>query len=118
MSEPAVVVQKAYDWTLWVIPKVEKFPRSHWFTVGERLVSSSLELLLQLVDASYQIRPIDSLTSAVRELNRIRYLVRLAKDMRMISLDAYEFAAKGVDEMGRMTGGWLKQATRAHAADR
>jgi hypothetical protein len=25
MTEPAVVVQKAYDWTLWVIPKVEKY---------------------------------------------------------------------------------------------
>jgi len=26
-NEPAVVVQKAYDLTLWIIPKVEKFPK-------------------------------------------------------------------------------------------
>jgi len=44
MVEPAVVVQKAYDWTLWVIPKAEKFPRCYRFTLGERLVGSSLEL--------------------------------------------------------------------------
>jgi RNA-directed DNA polymerase len=31
-----VVVGKAYDFVLWLLPKVETFPRSHRFTVGER----------------------------------------------------------------------------------
>lgn len=52
VAEPAVVVQKAYDWALWVIPKVEKFPKSYRFTLGETLVKASIELLLHLVDAT------------------------------------------------------------------
>lgn len=108
MVEPALVVQKAYDWTLWVIPKAEKFPRCYRFTLGDRLVGSSLELLLHLVDASYQTRNAASLGAAVREVNRVRYLARLAKDLRAISIDGHEFAAKAIDEIGRMTGGWLK----------
>ena len=52
MNEPAIVVQKAYDWTLWIIPKVENFPKSHRFTIGEPMVRASIELLLHLVDAS------------------------------------------------------------------
>ena len=36
MTETAVVVQKAYDWNLWILPKVEKFPKSYWFSVGRR----------------------------------------------------------------------------------
>ena len=112
MNEPAIVVQKAYDWTLWLIPKVEKFPKSHRFTIGEPMVRASIELLLHLVDATYQTRNAAALGAAVREVNRVPYLVRLAKDLRLINIDSYEFAAKAIDEIGRMAGGWLK-STRA-----
>jgi hypothetical protein len=117
-TEPAVVVQKAYDWTLWIIPKVEKFPKSYKFTIGQSLVTASIELLMNLVDATYQVRNAGSLGGAVREVNRIRYLMRLAKDLRMINLDGHEFAAKALDEVGRMAGGWLKSTRHKHEADR
>jgi hypothetical protein len=52
-------------------------------------VTSSLELLMDLVDASCQTRNAGALAAAVREVNRIH-------------------AAKANDEVGRMTGGWLK----------
>ena len=45
-TEPTVVVQKAYDWALWIIPKVEKFPKSYRFSIGQSLVTASIELLL------------------------------------------------------------------------
>ena len=117
-TEPAVVVQKAYDWTLWLIPKVEKFPKSYRFLIGQSLVAASIELLMNLVDATYQVRNAGSLGAAVREVNRIRYLMRLAKDLRVINIAAYEFASKAMDEVGRMTGGWPKSTRQKHEADR
>ena len=118
MTEPAVVVQKAYDWALWIVPKVEKFPKSYRFSIGQSLVTASIELLMNLVDATYQVRNAGSLGAAVREVNRIRYLMRLAKDLRLINLDSHEFAAKAMDEVGRMSGGWLKSARQRHETDR
>jgi len=118
MTEPAVVVQKAYDWALWIIPKVEKFPKSYRFSIGQSLVTASIELLMNLVDATYQARNAGSLGAAVREVNRIRYLVRLAKDLRVMDLGGHEFAAKAMDEVGRMAGGWLKSARQRHETDR
>jgi len=118
VTEPAIVVQKAYDWNLWIVPKVEKFPKSYRFSIGQTLIASSLELLLSLVDATYQSRNAGSLGAAVREVNRIRYLVRLAKDLRVLSVDSYEFAAKSLDEVGRMTGGWLKSTRIPREASR
>jgi hypothetical protein len=117
-TEPAVIVQKAYDWALWIIPKVEKFPKSYRFSIGQSLVTASIDLLLNLVDATYQVRNAGSLAAAVREVNRIRYLVRLAKDLRVINLTGYEFASKAMDEAGRMAGGWLKHTRQKHETDR
>jgi hypothetical protein len=39
-----VAVQKAYDFVLWLLPKVENFPKAHRFTVGERLTTQGLDL--------------------------------------------------------------------------
>ncbi len=48
-----VVVGKAYDFILWLLPKVENFPGAHRFTVGERLTTHGLDLLTSLVEAAY-----------------------------------------------------------------
>jgi hypothetical protein len=109
----AVVVQKAYEFNLWVLPHVEKFPKSYRFSLGQNLVDGSLGLLMSLVDATYQSRNATPLAAAMREVNRVRYLIRLSKDLRVMDLKGYEFAAGLLDEIGRMTGGWWKSAAGA-----
>ena len=46
----------------------------------------------------------------VRKAASTRLLLRLAKDLKLLSLDAYTFAAERLDEIGRMVGGWRKVA--------
>ena len=41
-------------------------------------------------------------------LNRLRFLLRTAKDLGLLGLEHYGFAAEHVDEIGRMVGGWRK----------
>ena len=48
-----IAVGKAYDFILWLLPKVEGFPRSFRFTVGDRLTLTGLDLLMLLVEATY-----------------------------------------------------------------
>jgi|SRR5271157_3026188 len=118
MIETAVVVQKAYEWNLWILPKVEKFPKSYRFSIGQNLVETSLDLLMLLVDATYQTRNASALGAAVGKVNRVRYLVRLAKDLQMLNQSGYEFASQGLDEIGRMTGGWWKSVRQKDEARR
>jgi hypothetical protein len=34
--------------------------------------------------------------------------VRLASDLRVLDLRRYEFAARSLDEVGRLIGGWIR----------
>ncbi len=111
-DQTAVVVVKTYDFTLWLLPKVEKFPRSYRFSVGDRLVSHGLNLLLVLVEAAYSPNKANALHQANIEVNAVRYLLRLAKDLKLLTFDSYEFATERVDEIGRMVGGWQKASGR------
>jgi retron-type reverse transcriptase len=95
--QTAVVVERTYDLLLWLLPKVEKFPRSFRFSVGGRSVEVGLDLLLALVEAAYSSEKAGLLEAASRHANGLRYLLRLAKDLRLLSLDSYGFAAERLD---------------------
>jgi hypothetical protein len=69
----AVVVVKAYDFTLWLLPKVEKFARSFKFTLGERLVGHGLDLLLLLVESAYAQNKAAVLQEASTKVNGLRF---------------------------------------------
>ena len=103
------VIVKTYDFTVWLLPHVAKFSRDHRFTLGKRLEEGVLEVLELLVDASYAGQKNWLLQQANSRLNRVRYLVRLAKDLRQLSMKQYEFAARALDAIGMEIGGWLKQ---------
>ncbi len=111
-GEPAVVVGKAYDLVLWLVQKVEHFPRSYRFSVGDRIVSGGLDLLLALVQSAYTADKAGLLESASARTNSLRYLLRLAKDLHLINIDSYAFSAGCLEEVGRMVGGWQKAVAR------
>ncbi len=105
------VVQKAYEIMLWIVPKAGKFDRTYRFTVGDRLVHHSIDLVEILAAAAYarQGVPRNSLLErANQRLNGLRYVLRLARDLHLLSADSYGHAAGLLEETGRMLGGWRK----------
>ena len=51
----------------------------------------------------------EKLDQADRMLAKIRLYVRLSHDLQCISVGQYEHAAKQIDEIGRLIGGWKKK---------
>ena len=45
-------VPKLYDVIMWLMERVEKFPRSQKFTLGDRIVNISLDILDVLIEAT------------------------------------------------------------------
>jgi hypothetical protein len=87
---------------------VEKFPRSQKFVLGDRIENAALDMIEGLIEATYtgDRKPI------LRRVNLLvekqRYLIRLAMTLRHLDLRRYEFAARSLDEIGRLVGGWAK----------
>jgi len=52
---------------LWLIPTVEKFPRSQKFLLGDRIQSAALDVLERLIEATYT-RARGPILAAVGEL--------------------------------------------------
>jgi hypothetical protein len=104
VAEQLDVVTRTYDLILWLLPHVAKFPRSHRFTVGDRLESLALDVLDQLVEAQYRSRKLQVLHDTNTKLERLRFMIRLSRDLKLLGARQYEFAARAVDEIGALLG--------------
>ena len=94
MDNKPSVVQKTYDFLLWLLPHIAKFSRQHRFTLGDRLEREALDLLMGLVEAGYSRDKRDLLQRANLGIERLRFLVRLSKDLQQLNLRQYGFAAE------------------------
>ena len=76
--------------------------------LGERIERNLYDLLETLIKARYTRNRQALLEQANLALEILRFQVRLAKDLQCLKTDSYAFAAKAIDEIGRLVGGWLK----------
>ena len=90
------------------MPVVEKSPRRQKFLLGDRIQSTALDVLEALIEATSTKRRAGHLARANPDLEKLRFLFRLAKDLGHLDMARYEHAARSLDEIGRMIGGWRK----------
>lgn len=93
----------------WLLDATEKFPKRVRFTFASRIDGLALEVLEDLVEARYTRAKAAVLRRANLRLEKLRVLLRLSHGRRYLAHGSYEHAARSIDEVGRMIGGWLKQ---------
>ena len=97
-----------YRFLLWLVPTIEGFPRSQKFMLGDRIQSIALAVLEALIEATNSRSRDRQLSEVNLGLEKLRVLFRIAKDLRHLDARRYEHAARTLDEVGRMVGGWIK----------
>ena len=102
------MITKTYDLILWSCNHTSKFPRNHRFVLGERIERNLYNLLETLIAAKYTKNRQRLLEEANLTLEVLRFQMRLAKDLQCLKVESYAFAAKSIDEIGRLVGGWLR----------
>ncbi len=106
---PAIEAHQQF--ILWLVPTVEKFPRSQKFLLGDRIQSTALDILEALIEATYTRDRQRHLSCANLGLQKLRVFIRLATDLGHLDHRRYEYAARAIDETGRLVGGWIKANT-------
>ena len=109
-----VAVQVAYEVWVWLDGRVEGFPANARRALGDRLLSESIDLLGDLVLASYAKRRSErqrrALEQASDRVALLRLLLRGARERRYLSIGQHEHVMSRLVELGRMLGGWKRDA--------
>ncbi|MDD4295194.1 MAG: diversity-generating retroelement protein Avd [Candidatus Omnitrophica bacterium] len=108
MGKTTAILEKYYKILLWIFPKLEKFPKSQKYLLTDRIEKTMLDVLGFLIEAVYTKDKLEILKKINLEIEKIRYFVRIAKDMKYMNLKSYAYISKLLVEIGKMTGGWIR----------
>ena len=108
-EEDLSVFVKWTEFVEWLFPHTEKFPRRARLTIALRLENYALDIIEDLTVARYSKNKIELLQKINMNLEKMRILLRLAHKFRYLSTQTYNFACRQLNEVGSMSGGWLKQ---------
>ena len=108
MFQNLPIFEKTYELILWLYLTVNKFPKSQRFVLGQQIEKTFLEILGGIIQTNQEKNKLPYLKKISVELDKLRILIRLSKDLKFISIRQYEFVAEKINEIGKMLGGWIK----------
>ena len=103
-------VQACHDLITWMIPQLDKLPRSRRFTLGERIETGLLEILEHLIAAAYGrgAAKREALQRANLRLDVVRHLWRVGYALKNIAHKQYTHGAGRLERLGKQIGGWRR----------
>jgi hypothetical protein len=122
MSQSPIFV-KTYDLLLWLIPRTTTFPREQRFVMAQHVQDTTLRFQEYLIEAGTlpqknRQAKLACLNRADVELTKLRFHLRLCRDLRLLDPGQHRHVSQMVDEIGRLLGGWFKalgSASQKHA---
>ena len=114
-SAPPPILTVTEDFLGWTLDRTSSLPRSQRHTFGQKLDMHTLQALEHIITARYDVR---ARANELRALNlileKLRVLWRIVHAREWISAQQLLFAARCIDEIGRMAGAWLKASEGKH----
>ena len=102
------VFQKTYDLFLYAYPILKKFPKSERFTLVQKIENTILDILAGIVKTIHEENKLNSLKHVSIQLEKLKVLIRLSKELKFIDIKEYEALSSYMIEIGKMLGGWMK----------
>jgi retron-type reverse transcriptase len=96
---------KWMDFVKWLLIVTDGFPKTTRFTFSDRLINLSLNVVEDLVEARYSRNRTPLLRRANLNLEKIRVLLRICFEQRLISKKTFAYGATRIHEVGKMLGG-------------
>lgn len=108
MKDDFPLLKKWYEISDWLMDRAEKFPKIVRFTFSNRIVNLTLNILEKITQAVYEEKRLAILQKISSDIEKLRILIRLAKDRHYLSISQYKFISQEINEAGKMLGGWIK----------
>lgn len=108
MLNDLVIYQKCYDLILYAYPIIAKYPRNARFTLGQQTADLLIQIMRMIARANRERDKKKTLWEIDGNLDQLRLLTRLAKDLKMLSVHQYGLVNERISELGRLLGGWMK----------
>lgn len=102
------VLSDYYDFMLWMIQRIERFPRHHRYSLGITMENRMQAILAGLIEAKYTRAKAPLLHQVNLDLEVLRFQSRLATDVKALPLRSRQSAMRMLENVGSQVGGWRR----------
>jgi hypothetical protein len=104
-----MIYKQAYDLTVDLMPLTKNMDRGYKFTLGERINNASVEMLICVyrINTSRENRE-RYFASAREQVELVRLLLRLMKDLRLVSINRFVRLNEMVESISKQLAGWRR----------
>ena len=102
------VYKSTYDLLIAIFKFSRGFSKEYKYTVGETLKKETIELLVLIYRANSRYDKQAVLQTAREQIELIRLMIRLMKDMRQITLEQFVAINIVVETVSKQLNGWQK----------
>ena len=104
------VYKASYDLFLQIFHLTKNFTKEYKYTIGEKLKNEMLELLLNLYRANSQHQKKEILQKGRENIEIVRVLLRIVKDLQQISIKKYADISIVIENISKQVTAWQKSS--------
>ena len=109
MADEFLLFNKWEEFLKWLFNTTQKFPKKVRFTFTTRIDNCALDILEDIIEFRYDKKARETGFMKINiKFEKLRILLRLCHELQYLSHKQFEFAVKHINEVGKMTGAWLK----------
>lgn len=106
--EELKILQKTYDMLQYLYQTVQQYPKAEKYALAADTKTAAYELLRLLITANKRYHKKTTMQDADIQLDVLRHLIRLGKDLGIMPTKKFEILSGMTTEIGKMLGGWIK----------
>ncbi len=111
------VYKLGYDLVIEIYQRTAVFSREYKYTMGERLKNETTDMLINVYKAnkSKKRNRIGYIEGARQNVEVLRLLLRICKDLKVLGMKGYVILNMKVEELSMQLASWQKYTAGAHA---
>ena len=102
------IIEKTHDLIKWYVPLLNRLPKTHKFTLGDRIINQLYNILEGLIEAKYARTKQTKLENINVQLDILRHQTQLLLDFQLFSTKRYGYVSQLINEIGVELGRWRK----------
>jgi hypothetical protein len=113
------VYKLGYDLLIQIYERTAVFSREYKYTMGERLKNEITEMLINIYKANKSKKETRSqyIEGARQNVEVVRLLLRICKDLKVIGLKTFVSLDVKVEELSKQLASWQKYTAGAHTTE-
>ena len=113
MAEELQLFIKWSDFLKWLLTTTEKFPKNTRFTFTTRINNLAIDILEDIIEFRYDRKARENGFMRINiKFEKLRILLRLCHELQYLSNKQFEYAMTHINEVGKMTGAWIKGSAK------